>query len=253
MQFFNNTPLAPLDHDRPLITGSQLFGLAGFIFAVWTYLDQKGWPLSVTLSIALDMFLIASVLWISINFYRLRFRRYRIIHAKRGQEGLESLDMLRRAKKHITVMHSYAATPCEEYTTALLEVIEKRGVSLARLMPDDVLSHDNVVAWLKRFSHLPRRLYREHILPGKFVHCPFHFILVDDKEGILYFPDRGYADDATEVVIFRDEQFAQLMRTLVLQMIECPSREQARRGLAAQPQAIPTSSTPPLGDTQTAA
>lgn len=218
------------NHDKNLIPIPQLIGLAGTLFGVWTYLESKGWSKQHSVTLVLLIFTGVLLLWLNFNYHRLRYRRYHIAETRRGDEGVEALGMLRRARKKITVMHSYPNIPSDRYTETLLKVVQENRVPLVRLMPDQVFDYPEVAEWLKRFNDLPGNLYRPHVIPEKMVLLPFHFILVDDREGILYFPDSGHSTDATEVVIFRDERFANLMRNLVIQLLDRrpPTRRRSR-------------------------
>jgi hypothetical protein len=219
-----------MHEEKPLISISQLVGLIGTMIGVWSIMDQKGWRSQDSISTCLLIFIAVGTVWMSFNYHRLKYRRYRIIHTDRGKEGIEALEMIRKAKSNITVMHSYGNVPSQEYTDVVISAVKHRRVPLVRIIPDYVYDFPEVKQWLSQFDDLEH--YRPYVVPGNHSMVPFHFILIDDCEGLLYFPDRGRATDATEVMIFRDRELANLMRNVVIRLItEQPRQTRRKKGI----------------------
>ncbi len=223
-----------MNEEKPLISTSQLVGLIGALIGIWSVLDQKGWRAQNSLSTCLLIFIAVGILWMNFNYHRLNYRRYRIIHTDRGKEGVEALEMIRKARSNITVMHSYGNVPSPEYTEAVMSAVKHRRVPLVRIIPDYVYDFSAVKEWLSQFDDLEN--YRPYVIPGNHSMVPFHFILIDDQEGLLYFPDRGRANDATEVMIFSDRELASLIRNVVIRLItEQPKSSRRKRTIQHQP------------------
>ncbi len=184
-------------NDKFPVRVTELLAVGGWISLAYTLSTAIGLSKSAAAVLAILLFVIIVILMSIQRLWTVREFRFQLSNFEMGQVAYNTFE---NAEESIYVTHFTSALPDEVYVAKMLQLMEKKGVNITRLLPPRNLSQE----WLGRFRAHKR--YTECVAPTN--ELPFDFLIVDREHIVFALPTHQNDTEFRRALVMQNREMA---------------------------------------------
>jgi hypothetical protein len=188
---------------------SEILSLVGIASLTFTIINALTGKATIAIAVALSLLLSVIIFWSISRIYTSQETRYKLKYVQFGKEVREANKCIKKSEETIWVTHFTASYPSELYTSLMIEKMDQ-GVSVVRVVGEEIQKDSRTIDWLKKFR--PNERYSEYI--SRREKMPFDFTIFDEQKVIIYFPLHPQSREFNKALILNNAKVASIFRGL---------------------------------------